>query len=454
MPVSASVQLNLSQDQRIERVEVHPRSDGRFVCEVELAGECSLYLSENQLGRSLDKAIFLPENRTTELGEFRLYGEGTIEGRVELPDGNPPGDLSVRATSVLANAGPGLRSSQAKLGDEGVFRLTGLAAGEFEFSAFWHADYPFIGPNRLRTGTEDARLILDAVLLRARCLDENGDAVTIEMVTRASLPDEGGDESDYGSTTRTLQPEAKSVDFLCGTGVSYTIRCVDAGGANYFYRLSGDLPAGLHEVDLTRDNPGFGSLHVRAPADGEANDERLSIFEIHRNGHDVWTGPRRSGTSDGHRWVRLEGLLPGAYEIRAGLVDSPWNALVAPTQAFDLAGGENHEITFEVRRGGRIRCTVTLGDAQGANAPRTATVKIQPATAIEWAPTSFRSKSSRATMLGERVWTNGVPATSRPLEPGDYRLRISAPGYLPAEVDAQVTTDSTYPLDVELMPDQ
>lgn len=444
------IYLHLSDGDEEQKVVLAPRSDGRFIREVGLEGDVTVHVSMNNLGRSLDQDVFLPEGRTTELGEVRLLGEGVISGMVQLPDGNPPGRISIQADSLLREPGPGLRRAKTIVEDDGSFELRGLAQGSFEFSALRHTSHPIVGNDRANTGTRDALIVVDLVRLLVHCVSSGGERTNLRHYELANLP--VGHASDW-SVSGGLRDGPDELELLCRTGWRYIVRVTDTNGRAYAHIVEADTPAGLHFVDISQDNPALGSVRLLSAVDRREDGAELTFSKFVRDGVEIDGGMEWVGQLGDLRWVEKRGLLPGRYEIQARIKNARWSSLVDPRRTFELQGGDKPEFTFEVQRGGRIRLAVTLGDSAGEEAPTSATVSIREAAKLDWSFARLTSSRGSGSRTGPSVWTDGTPGRSSVLAPGNHRLRVRAPGYLTAEADAIVTAGEETSIDLELMPE-
>ncbi|MEM6567771.1 MAG: carboxypeptidase-like regulatory domain-containing protein, partial [Planctomycetota bacterium] len=289
-PVAEAV-LELSANGRRRDVRVTPDDLGRFAVAVDRHGELGVAAIADGIGRSADLTRTVPEGVTTDLGVLRLLGDGRLAGRVVFPGGEPFPGVSLSARAVDKAASPGLRRANMRTDDEGRFSLTALAPGPFRLTAFGEDPLPVNGNDTFQSGDEDVELVVDATLIRARCVDAAGSTVPMKGIEIATISLASSTEHDVtGMTSFGFKRERDGHSFMIAPGLPYRLQATDAEYRSYFAVLTGDLRAGIHDVDLMEDAPGLGSLRVVLPPSGAGEGAQLTIGDLQRDGEDVMGG--------------------------------------------------------------------------------------------------------------------------------------------------------------------
>lgn len=477
---------------------------GDFRIEGLAPGRCDLVASAEGFVPAERRGLEVPAERDLEGLVLRLERGEVLEGVVVDEDGAPAADAMVTArTDSRSGAGRfgGLRD---ETDGDGRYRLEGLAPGTYDIHAFGSltgaqatAQVEVVaGVNRL-----DLRLIRkNQATVSGRVLDPDGApvagaAVQLSQESSSSGVTTQGDGSfeisiEPGSYTATASgrgwadSDPLPVEVAAGQPVSGLELRLRPGGA-IAGRLLGVEPADLGRVRVRASRIGRrsfggeavgvvdreGSYRISGLSPGEWQveatlgtrraersvqlDDGLAevVLDLDLGAGFALTGrllvdgrpapgssvmlsgpprpgePRQSTTSHDSRFS-FEGLEPGRYSLGGSDASGSWS------RTLELDG--DREVTIELETGGlagRVIAAATaepVEDAELVLAPHGAP--------IDWGGMSVgRSGADGAFALGR-------------LLPGRFSLRVSRPGFAPAEVPVEVRPGAPVRVEVRLSP--
>ncbi|MEM9383179.1 MAG: carboxypeptidase-like regulatory domain-containing protein [Planctomycetota bacterium] len=435
-----TAELELRADGRGPDVRVEADAHGRFAVAIEVHGERTVAARADGLGRSAERTLTVREGVATDLGVLRLLGDGTLTGRAVFPGGKAFPRLELTATAVDAAASPGLRRTSRTTDASGRFSMAALAPGPFRFAAYGEDRVPILGSDSAQSGDEAVELVVDAVLLRVRCADEQGNTVGMRTIQLATAPD--GRRGDEGAlTNRFYAGDRDGHEFILATGVPYRLQGTDTDGRTYFALVSEDLPAGIHAVDLMQDVAGLGVFRATLPPQGVDSAAVLAVRRIERDGESVpgmsvW----KSGNVAEGCTLEVRGLLPGSYRAQLEVSGDDWFGLETDEHAFRIFAGTTEQIDVTAYMGGAMefRVGVAGGDSEQQSNLR-ARVRLRGPASSEWTWADLTSRrSSGATVRGTRVFADRTLARSSVLRPGTYGVEVRAAGFRAVHTEAAV----------------
>jgi len=439
-------------------------STGRFEAAVRTPGDVIAHATSPGIGASVERALFLSEGRRTEAGDFVLLGPGRISGRALLGDGTLLAKVNVSASLQGSAPGPGLRSATVKCDDAGRFALTGLTVGSFRLSVMAEAAAALDASGRfVATGTEDYELVVDAVLVTVRAVDDEGVMVPMASMEFSSVvsPNAPSHTSDIGSTSTQMKFPApiEAREWLVTSTRSFLLRAHGVDGAGYFGFLEAGQPSRRVAVDLVTRPATLGAIVLRAespemPADAALEVETLEtgsryVNVISRDDH----GARERGAP----LVReIAGLMPGSYDVSVSLARGGAVALVDGKATLLVGAGEVRELALETFVGGSLELQV---DSPRAGESRAfVQVETRAVGATEWRPlvVRFSELDGDGHVIGEvtgaRALLGGPPARSAPLRAGDHELRLTEPRHQPVLTSYRIDPGTTTALRLQLTP--
>lgn len=459
-------QLALGADEDSAHVQAILITDstGHFEAAVRTTGEVAAHALSRGVGRSVSRALFLPEGRRTEAGDFVLLGPGRISGRALLRDGTLLAKVNVDANVQGTAPGPGLRTATAKCDDAGRFELTGLTVGSFSLSVAAEANAaPDLSGRLVATGTEEYELVVDAVLLTVRAVDDEGATVPMASFEVSSVvsPNAPSHASDIGSssTQKNFPAPIEAHEWLVPATRSFLLRAHGVDGASYFGFIEAGQPSGRVAIDLVARPATLGSIVLCAESPEMPADAALEVNWLQTGSRyvNVISRVERDGREHGAPLLReIAGLLPGSYQMQLSLARGGPVALVESKATILVAPGEVSEFAVETYIGGTVELRVDSPRAGEARAFVQCETRALGAT--EWQPLVVRFSEldgegqGSGELTGGRVLLGGPAARSAPLRPGDHELRLTEGRHHPMTTSYRIDPGVTTSLRLQLTP--
>lgn len=456
--------LGADEDSVRETALLITDSTGRFEAAIRTTGEAAAHATSPGVGRSVSRALFLPEGRRTDVGDFVLLGPGRISGRALLRDGTLLAKVHVAANVQSTAPGPGLQNSTARCDEAGRFELTGLTVGSFSLSVMAEANAAPDASGRLvATGTEEYELVVDAVLLTVRAVDDEGATVPMASFEVSSVvsPNAPSPASDIASSSTQMNFPApiEAHEWLVTSARSFLLRAHGVDGAGYFGFIEAGQRSGRVAIELVARPATLGTIVLRAENSQMPADAALEVDSLVTGSHyvNVISRIEHEVREHGAPLIReIAGLLPGSYDLSLSLARGGPVALVDGKATITIGPGEVRELALETFLGGTLELQVDSPRAGEARAFVQLETRVVGAT--EWQPLVVRFSERDGegnvigTLTGARVLLGAHVARSAPLRPGDYELRLTAERHLPMTTSYRIDPGTTTSLRLQLTP--
>jgi hypothetical protein len=454
--------------------------EGRFAVAVPMSGPLVFRVSLDGAGRSLPGAAFVAPNSETDVGDVQLHGVGRIAGRLVLGDGTALGSAQVEVEAQLVGEPPegalGLTWGTARPAAEGRFELAGLIPGEYELRVTEGLnDLRLLGSTRFPTGTTHSELTVDAWWLFVRARDAQGRVLAIELVDFGPDAASGGERAGSlrsttvprpGDVFEAVQATGGSLYFAAtsrapeGSGAAEKMPAPDSSASGsktsfdgtqvangeerrlYTGFFDGAIASGRHDLDLTLDARGLGSLRVHFVGDGVVQDARIHLSALTRGSG--WLSMGRFPLEQGQPELLWHPLPPGRYALKAYItgVDMHEEPLLVAEQdlesEFEILSGATISVDLPLRRAGNYE--LQLVGVEGVDQARLKGRK-SPDDPWEFLFLSQRYTKADGT-LGMQVGSSFDPARPvrgpSPMLPGRYSILVECNGYEPVELTLDV----------------
>lgn len=468
--------------------------EGRFAVAVPMSGPLVFRVSLDGAGRSLPGAAFVAPDSETDVGDVQLHGVGRIAGRLVLGDGTALGSAQVEVEAQLVGEPPegalGLSWGTARPAAEGRFELAGLMPGEYELRVTEGLnDLRLLGSTRFPTGTTHSELTVDAWWLFVRARDEQGRSIAMHSI--AFGPDAAGGGERGGSLSMRnvprpgdvletvqsrgstfyfvatpLDPEGSSPAGKAGVAVSSDSVSGKPSSApslptakerqRYTGFIDGAAPSGRHDLDLSREHQGLGSLRVRFVGDGVVEDAALHLSALTRGSG--WLSMERFPLAQGQQELLWQPLPPGRYALKAYITGPEMDQeplLVAEPDLeseFDIRPGATTSVDLPLRRAGNYELQLV-----GVEGVEKARLKGRESPEEEWELLFLSQRFTRGDgTFGVGVGHSFNPARPvrgpSPMLPGRYSILVECDGYEPVELTVDVRAGEVARYDVSMTP--
>jgi hypothetical protein len=497
---SGWIQLAVATDEaaldsrEVERGGAELDHEGRFAIGVSLTGPVVFRVSLEGAGRSLPGAAFIAPDSQTEVGDVELQGAGRIAGRLLLGDGTPLGFAGVQVKAMLVGepvpGAPGLPSGSARPAADGRFEIAGLVPGDYELGVGETLPVlPLMGPRRFPTGTTHVELTVDAWWLFVRARDEQGRSIAMQSMDfgpdAKSGSERGGSlnmydvprpgdvfetvqsrESTFYFVATPLDPEgsspagkagvAASSDSVSGKPSSPPTLPTAKERQRYTGFLDGAAPSGRHDLELSREHQGLGSLRVRFVGDGVLEAAALHLSTLTRGSG--WLSMERFPLAQGQPDLIWHPLPPGRYALKAYITGTQMDEeplLVAEPDLeseFDIRPGATTSVDLPLRRAGNYE--LQLVGVEGVNQGR---LKGRKSPEDEWELLFLSQRYTKGDgTLGMQVGHNFNPTRPvrgpSPMLPGRYSILVECNGYEPVELTLDVLAGEITRREVSMTP--
>ncbi len=381
-------------------------SEGRFLLSHLAPGQYRLEIVREGFAPIRISGVEIPPNSpAVHLGDLRLPAGVTIEGRVVDEQGRP---LAGALVAVPSDA-QGEMPVQVETGLDGSFRLKGLARGDrYDLHIQAEGFVPRQAPGVEAPPSEPLRIELRrGRTLSVRVLDPDGRPVPGARLSRleSTMTNAAGGRSGHQSST-SLGETGDEGSFQIGNlepGVLDLM--VNADGFQPMLarglHIPEDAAAGAVEITLVR-----GGVVEGQVLDGDGKPVAGARVSASLEEAEAVPAGMSSGNTDGEGHYRLEGLVPGSYQVTVDSVE-----LSDRLWAKAAVGTGVRRLDFRFPSGAQVSGQVV--DSQGAPVPR-ASLSLVPVGGGYLSNTVSRADGS--------FTFKGVPD-------GDFNLRGAAPGF-------------------------
>ncbi len=419
--------------------------DGWFRVGTVTGGPCLLESEKRQVGRvELDLDLLQGEQR--DVGTLVLVGDGELIGRVVLADSQPAQDLVLQIELVGSPESEGSRMSQQHTDEEGRFHFRGLAQGEFQIDHFNDPLPQFGQPGRVRTGTGEVLLELQAVRLTVRAEDRQGEALPIASLAVTEVEtDEALFEEYYGSALA-------EVALLLPIGEPFLLEA-DAGDVTPQAVVDLLPRGGRREVVLrppaAGDEAGL-QVVVRGP-----DDQLIRNYRVYLQPEGGFRDSLRS--PEDLEEGAFRGLEPGTYGFGLGLSSVvPWESnlysLQCPKEVHLLAG-QVTRVDALVAEGGRVELDLSNVEKKHDHQRATLTARRASATEAGFMDLSVYRRTKDGFFKAQLLELGSSWMIEDPLAPGAWLLRLEAAGHRRWEETVVVKPGEAIRLEVRMEPE-
>jgi len=463
--------------EQVEFASTPSRADGRFEVEIGKSGVFQIvaYASDRGVGRA--GPIDLDTRFDAEIGDIIVAGPGTLEGRVETPDGSPvPGLLLLAARpadevervihtgldrpdglagqSVRYVIPPsriqrwdGLLTGATSTDADGRFRFSGLLEGRY--SIFSLTPRPVKGnATSFPTGTSNILLVVEQYLLQLRIVDEHGAALRASHTV--GCVDSGYRTADSESG---LDYEVRPGETWCAAasppGRRRVEKCVTIQPGQYLTAIT------LKLVPLIEE-PGSVRIVVRDSLGQVVPDFRATF----KSG-ELGTSPYGLRAITGVSGRPITAVPPGQYVLEvephrpaslAASNPSPYQKLTA-----DIAVASGKETALELTSilGSYVSFTFhPLGSYTEEELPRGEIMARRGNDQPRKLGPFVTRLPDGSTIWGGPFYTDRAGRNANPLQPGRYAFRIEIDGFRPMEATALLEPGAVTEIELFLTPEE
>jgi hypothetical protein len=476
--------------------EVATASDGRFDVGFASSARYHVALRADGVGTGFLEALDLVAGDDKNLGDIVLKGGPGITGVVHHVDGSPvkhfelwaiDGDFAIDVNGLALavrkapdiERGDGLSYARATTDDEGRYALRALRPGHYVMRS--PDPHAILEPHQLRfeSGTTNLELTLDNTRLIVRVHDEKGTPLrgaAVSLTELAVLAD--GSYEPSGTRTAAAEGPNAIASFCVDADQPFAIQAFTskARSTEELVTIAQNEFERVHEAVISRGG-GTGRLKlVVMGVDGQPLEQlRVSLAAT----------ITRSRLEDiGVLETDAAGMLPpiraGTYLIDVGFAPGTDrdHLTLHPKEPVEIRAGETRELTLVAHAGGRIALTLGvrgahppgLDDAPPANASpekkrefeelrRRRFGAIVTATlasggsprALNFHETDSRNAGTgTSTAMTSTVLPGQTALTEEILEPGDYVLSLTSPGFRTATANVRVLAGRSATVAVDL----
>ncbi|MEM8712736.1 MAG: carboxypeptidase-like regulatory domain-containing protein, partial [Planctomycetota bacterium] len=316
---SATLMLRRPSQERGNELHIECDEGGRFAVAIDVYGDLLITAKAHGVGQSEELAHEISEGSSLDLGEIQLLAVGGLIGRcVFAGSGEPFPGVSVAASAMDRSTSPGLHDGRSTADADGRFELAGLAPGPFQLTVSGENQLPIEGNDVFQSGDEDVEVSLNALLVRAVCVDEAGQTVPLKWIGLSNAPGDTEERAQVardssGSASWGFGKPAEEHELILATGRGYVLRARDESWRHFFAFVPPDLRAGIHRVELRENAPGFGALKIELLPSGAGDTIGLVLRELQRGDESANSSVDVTGDMDRAQQLDVKGLWPGEY---------------------------------------------------------------------------------------------------------------------------------------------
>jgi hypothetical protein len=408
-----------------------------------------------------------------------------LSGRVTLLSGDPLPNVVVYATSTVLSADGIKISAMAYTDRNGSFQYTGLQSGSYSLAvttnmnSSWDWKLPIQGHEIFKTGSQPAVLAVDAVVVKVqspgqkerkhmpdsfRCFHaptgEIADEAHRSRVQMAHLkrgtPDEGFDLKSFLKdsldnaawspfATEVSGPWTSHAAFILPTTSAFSFRSESSVSPNslswtpprkYFGTLQAGQPSGFMMLKLTDATPDLCTVILRIDQPRLPDAARLSLRQTSFDGAVYLPRAHEYAAAKlGFMELTIKDLMPGQYVFSLVLRNAGLVQLLDKKIDLELLAGTTEVRDLSTREWSLLH--VKAITASPVARQTFAKVEIQHPGTAQWQPIPLHSREiypgGSRTQLRSAVRVGGPAGASEALLPGEYRLRVTLPGYRPQD---------------------
>ncbi|MFT5198895.1 MAG: hypothetical protein ACI87O_001555 [Planctomycetota bacterium] len=420
----------------------------------------------------------------------------SLSGQVTLLSGDPLPGVVVYAASIAPGANGATIGIPTNTDRNGLFQFAGLVPGSYLLTVSPDAKnpsdwaLPIQGSGIYSTGIESVAVEVDAVVVKVqspgskarrlipdayRCFHaptggiyNEGQPSQLQMASKKQgsqdddfdlnrfIKDSFPDYSNWSPFTSDVPgPWNSHATFILPTTSSFSFHSENSTSPNslswapqrrYFAVLQAGQPSGFMILKLTDATPDLSTVTFRIDQPRLPDSARFDLRKTSYNGAVYFPKATEYDTAKlGYTELTFSNLMPGKYIFTLALRHAGLFQLIDNKIELDLPAG-----TTEIRDLVTLEWSVLHVKALTSNPvpPRTfAKVEIRNPGKTQWLPISLHTRElffgSSQTVRKAAALVGGPAAVSDTMPPGEYRLRVTLPGYRPQEQAAPLGPGET-----------